>query len=251
MAALAVEPIDLVRPSISRLVVLGLASMMVCILPWLAITWARSRSGDEIEVLYVLYAASELALAAYAFRMSTGTWYNHAVQGALYVSVLPARAVATWVQRTLPARAALSVALAALAVPIFALTDVKQIVSSRRAESISIDQLLERVGANPAAIFFVDRPGLNRIHGRIDLVYDPWLYPVFESIALAEPRSTWLARATKSGPVHIVVASSPSPRIGGVPRTLLQLGYTLQWRFDPWFVWLRSEARGQERPAPG
>ena len=35
--------------------------------------------------------------------------------------------------------------------------------------------------ARPAAeVFFVDLPGLNRLHGRIDLVYDPWLYPVFE-----------------------------------------------------------------------
>jgi hypothetical protein len=252
MAALAVEPIDLVRPSISRWVVLGLAVMMAGILPELAIAWARSRRGDEIEVLYVLYAVGELALAAYAFRMSTGTWHNHAVQGALFVSVLAARAVATTVQqRPLPARAALSVALAALAVPVFALTDVRQVISSRRAEGLSIDQLLRRVGADPAAIFFVDRPGLNRIHGRVDLVYDPWLYPVFESIRLAEPRSEWLAHAIESGPVHAVVASSPSPRIGGVHRTLRELGYALQWRSDRWFVWLRSEAQGQERPAPG
>ena len=51
-------------------------------------------------------------------------------------------------------------------------------------------------------LFFVDRPGDNRVHGRLDLVYDPWLYPVFESIGLAEPRSAWLARALETGPVQ-------------------------------------------------
>ena len=196
--ALAIVPAAPEAASISRLVVLALAVTLVCTLPDLAETLAQFRYGAEIDLAYVLYAAGELALAAYAFRMGTGTWHNHVVQGAIFGAVLAARAVAKSAQRPLPARAALIVAMAALAVPAIALADAYQVVSSRRAECSSIDQMLRRLGVTRATIFFVDRPGLNRLHGRTDLVYDPWLYPVFESIALAEPRSVWLARALRA-----------------------------------------------------
>ena len=74
-------------------------------------------------------------------------------------------------------------------------------------------------------IFFVDLPGANRVHGRIDLVYDPWLYPVFESIGLAEPRSIWLEQALATGPVRVVATTSSRTEIDGLKRTLPELGY--------------------------
>jgi hypothetical protein len=37
-------------------------------------------------------------------------------------------------------------------------------------------------------VFVVDCPGMNRLHGRLDLVYDEWLYPVFETMGLAGPQ---------------------------------------------------------------
>ena len=96
---------------------------------------------------------------------------------------------------------------------------------------------------SPDTVFFVDRPGFNRIHGRADLVYDPWLYPVFESIKLAEPRSAWLGRAIKYGPVRVVVMSSPALQIDGVSQSLPEMGYALRLRIGPWFVWMRQRGR--------
>ena len=57
-------------------------------------------------------------------------------------------------------------------------------------------------------------------------MYDPWLYPVFESMGLAEPRSEWLARALETGPVRLIVTAAPQTRIDGIPRGLPELGYT-------------------------
>ena len=103
-------------------------------------------------------------------------------------------------------------ALAALAVPAFAFTDVKQVLGKRTAETAGLARLLEYVQRPAAEIFFVDLPGANRVHGRIDLVYDPWLYPVFESIGLAEPRSIWLEQALATGPVRVVATTSSRHR---------------------------------------
>ncbi len=158
----------------------------------------------------------------------------------VFASILAARAVARAVDRPSPTRAVFAIALAVIAVPAFALTDVKEIVSRRRAESFLIHKLFEGVAGNSDAIFFVDRPGFNRIYGRRGLVYDPWLYPVFESISLAEPRSVWLSRALETGPVRIVVASSPQVQIEGLTRTLPEMGYSFRLRIGPWFVWTRQ-----------
>ena len=58
------------------------------------------------------------------------------------------------------------------------------------------------------------------MNGRLDLVYDDWLYPVFESIHQAEPRSVWLHRALTSGAIRYVVNASDSPKIDGLGDTL-------------------------------
>jgi hypothetical protein len=95
-------------------------------------------------------------------------------------------------------------------------------------------------------IFFVDMPGANRLHGRLDLVYDPWLYPVFESIGLAEPRSIWLAQALSTGPVRVVVSTSDRPSIDGLEGTLSALGYEDPIRVADYFIWKRR-VTAQER----
>jgi hypothetical protein len=201
------------------------------------------RAG-RVDVAYGLYFAGELGLTAYLFRLSTGAWYNYAVQAIVFGSVIAARALARALDRPLATRAVLGISLAAVAVPAFALTDVKEILARRLVEGSLIQKLLERTGARRDTVFFVDRPGFNRVHGRADLVYDPWLYPVFESIKLAEPRSEWLGRALEGGPVRVVVMGSPAVSIDGLTRTLPEMGYALRLRIDPWFVWARQ--RGQE-----
>jgi len=105
-----------------------------------------------------------------------------------------------------------------------------------RAGLARVSNVLRR---SSSEIFFVDLPGANRLYGRLDLVYDPWLYPAFESIGLAEPRSIWLEQALSTGPVRAVVSTSISPRINGVERTLNELGYGDPIRVGDFFVWQR------------
>jgi signal transduction histidine kinase len=229
-----------VNASISRAIVLGLVVTIACFMPIGAFVLVRAWRTGGIDVAFALFLIGELALTVYLFRLSTGAWYNYAVQAVVFASILVARALARAVQRPLTIRAVLGVSLAVVAVPAFALTDVKENLSRRRAESFRIEKLLARVDASSDALFFVDRPGYNRVHGRTDLVYDPWLYPVFESMKLAEPRSMWLARALEHGPVRVVVAGSPTGRIDGLSSTLPELGYSLRPRIGPWFVWTRQ-----------
>ena len=80
----------------------------------------------------------------------------------------------------------------------------------------------------------------NRLCGQIDLVFDEWLYPVFESIHQAEPRSIWLERALTSDAVSVVVNTSDSTNIDGLSETLLRLGYVPATHLRPFYVWKRS-----------
>jgi hypothetical protein len=244
VTVLTVVQIFVVTPSINGLIVLGLVVVLTAFIPIGVSAVVRIWRARGVDMAYSLYFAGELALTAYLFRLSTGAWYNYAVQAIIFASIIVARALARAVDRPLSMRAILGIALAAVAVPAFALTDVKEIITRRRAESSLIQRVFERTGARPDSVFFVDRPGFNRVHGRADLVYDPWLYPVFESIKLAEPRSAWLGRALANGPVRVVVVSSAALRIDGVSRSLPELGYVLRLRVGPWFVWARQ--RGQE-----
>ena len=85
----------------------------------------------------------------------------------------------------------------------------------------------------------MNRPGENRLNGRVDLVYDDWLYPVFETLGLAEPCAAWLTRALVSGPIRVVVTTSDRPRVDGVGPTLLRLRYRPRMHVGPYFVWVR------------
>ena len=187
VTALTVVQIFATTPSISGLIVLGLVVVLVRLIPVGVTALGRAWRTGGVDVAYALYLAGELALTVYLFRLSTGAWFNYAVQAIVFASIIAARALARAVERPLCTRAALAISLAVLTVPAFALTDVKEIVARRRAESFLIQKLFERTNAHPNTVFFVDRPGFNRVHGRADLVFDPWLYPVFESIGQAEP----------------------------------------------------------------
>jgi len=91
-----------------------------------------------------------------------------------------------------------------------------------------------------SSYFFAGRPGLNRTDGRLDLVYDDWLYPVFESYGLAEPRSLWLRPALASGTVRVVVNNSARPVLEGTTLDLRRMGYRPDAKMEPYFyVWIR------------
>ncbi|HEX3448024.1 MAG TPA: hypothetical protein VHS97_07200, partial [Isosphaeraceae bacterium] len=82
------------------------------------------------------------------------------------------------------------------------------------------------------------------------MVYDPWLYPVFESIGLAEPRSIWLEQAHSTGPVRVVVSTTSRPRIEGLERTLHELGYEDAIRVGDYFIWKKQARGGEQARAP-
>jgi hypothetical protein len=239
IATLVVFQLFVVEMWVSELIVAGLLITMSCLIPACALFHGR-RPFDRVDAALWVYCALELAVTAILFRLSTGAWYNYAIQGVLFACVLAARALARAFEGTRSLQALLPAALAVLAVPAFAFTDAKAILAKRRADHASLDRLFKRLDRPSTEIFFVDRPGDNRVHGRFDLVYDPWLYPVFESIGLAEPRSVWLAHALSKGSVRVVVATSPRPGIDGIAHTLPELGYHLSFRTGPFFVWARG-----------
>jgi hypothetical protein len=239
VVALTVLQLVVVSARVSELIVLGLILVSAFVLPAWTI-FRRSQFMGWIDAALCAYGAGEAALAAILCRLSTGAWFNYGIQAVVIGCVLTGRALdracesSSW-RRLIPA------ALAALAVPVFAWTDAKEVVAKRRAQRAHVSALLQSVRRPAAELFFVDRPGDNRMNGRFDLVYDPWLYPVFESMGLAEPRSLWLERALTDGSVRVIAAASIEPRIEGLRRTLPELGYRTAGRVGPYRVWLRED----------
>ncbi len=113
-------------------------------------------------------------------------------------------------------------------------------VSRRYVENVAKEMIFDRMKTPRQQFFFVDRPGDNRLNGRPDLVYDDWLYPVFESVKMAEPRSIWLLVRLTSGSVRCVVNTSDTPQIPGLSETLPELGFIRRIQVGPFFVWERD-----------
>ena len=239
VVALAILQLLMVRQWISVLLLLGLLSNIAVIIPACALL-ENSLVGGRLDGALWAYWAGELALTAVVWRLSSGTWFNYALQALVIGCVLTARAQSRAFDAASSWRPFFPAALAALAVPAFAFTDATQVRGKRAADSAALARLLANVQQSSTEIFFVDLPGANRAHGRIDLVYDPWLYPVFESIGLAEPRSIWLDQALSTGAVRVVATTSRRGEISGLRRTLPDLGYSRSKRVGPYFVWARQ-----------
>ncbi len=103
-----------------------------------------------------------------------------------------------------------------------------------------VEQIYEHWKWPRSSYFFTDRPGINRVNGRLELVHDDWLYPVFESLDLAEPRSRWLGRAIVSGPVRAVVNTNDRSLIEGTTLDLRRLGFHSDASLGPFYVWTRE-----------
>jgi len=132
------------------------------------------------------------------------------------------------------------VTLAAVAVPGAICMDLKREATRRRGEHAVLARILGTVGHPASEYFFAERPGHNRVAGRLELVYDDWLYPVFESTGLAENRSRWLRQSLTDGPVRVVVTTAESPRVAGVETALPVLGYRAVGRFGPFRVYEKN-----------
>ena len=130
-------------------------------------------------------------------------------------------------------------AVAAVAVLASVLMDAKVEVNRRRAEHADLARIFASTWLPPSAVFFADRPGLNRMNGRLEWVYDDWLYPAFESLKLAEPRRRWLrSMLGRPAAVRAVVLESDGDRVDGIPEPLPALGFVRAGRSGPFRVWI-------------
>jgi hypothetical protein len=240
--ALVLAALPLGRVGVGHDVELAAGSFVLLSLVFLAGTGMgpRERRGGWVDAALWTYLAGEVTLTALLFRASTGAWINYALQAVVLGSVLTARALARGLDGAAPRLALLPVVLAAPVVPLAAVLDVLAADEERRTECFRVDRVVEAAGRPRGEFFFVDLPGENRLGGRTELVYDPWLYPVFESLRQAEPRALWLRRALESGPVRVVVTGSPSPHVDGLGATLPELGYRPTVSDGRFFAWRRD-----------
>jgi hypothetical protein len=206
------------------------------ILPFCLLVDRGRLSGGGVDAALWACVLMDCAIMAALSRISTGAWSNYAVEAVVLLSVLAARAMARACEEV---RQGWLLVPGAVAVLIAAVLQVGEEESIRGADRRAVAEVIRRVERPRSAFFFDDHPGVNCLDGRLDLVYDDWLYPVFESIGLAEPRAAWLTRALTSGPVQVVVTTSDRPRVGGNGPPLTRLRYRPTTQVGPFFVWVR------------
>ena len=194
--------------------------------------------ADRLDRVLWIYLAAELGFVVVISRMSTGAWINYGVQAVVIAGVLIARALDRAIEHIRSPRQVFPIAVAALVSLIGVGDEVGTDAARWRVEKAAIDHVFDELGHPPTQrLFFVALPGLNRVYGRLDLVYDGWLYPVFESLHLAEPRSSWLRRALRSDSIGFIVTATDSPVIDGLPEPINRLGYAPDIKVGPYFVW--------------
>jgi Dolichyl-phosphate-mannose-protein mannosyltransferase len=220
------------------------------VVPASCLSPTRLLLAERIDRWLWIYLAAEVGLVTGLSWMSTGAWVNYGIQAVVFASIVVARVLGRAFEQAHSPRQLLPIALGAVVVLIGVSGDCATTVRRRHYEQAAIDRVFELLGHPPTnQFFFAARPGHNRVYGRIDLVYDDWLYPVFESIHQAEPRSSWLRRAVASDSIGFVVTTSDSPEIDGVGETLPRLGYVSDFKIGPFYLWkhLRFSGAGRTR----
>jgi hypothetical protein len=244
IVALAVAQLGFPHPWVTGL--LAVAALAALIVALTGSVVPKRPSGDvgRIDVALGSYCAAELILMVVLCRSSSGAWINYGIQAVLFAAVLTARSLVRAMD-AMPGLGRAITALAAVAALASALMDAKVEISRRRAEHAALARVSAATGLPLSVCYFADRPGLNRMSGRLEWVYDDWLYPVFESQGLAEPRARWLGPVLSSpGAVPAIVLESDSLRVEGIPTPLRGLGYSPAGRFESFRVWTR------EAPSP-
>jgi hypothetical protein len=195
--------------------------------------------GSRADVALWACVIMELGLATLLFRGSDGTWLNYGIPATVFGAALTARVLARVGDASAIGRVPLPVAVAAPAILASSLYGIRDDLRIKRFEAAASGQIYEHLGRPRSSYYFTDRPGFNRVNGRLELVHDDWLYPVFESLGLAEPRALWLRPALVSGPVRAVVSKTDQPRIEGTDLDLRRLGYRRDVSIGNFFVWTR------------
>jgi hypothetical protein len=209
-------------------------------IPAAALTVRSISPGKGIDAALWGYLAAELGIVVLLSRASSGAWINYGIPATVFIATLAARTLSHALDAGASRLAASSTVLAAAVV---LLASVKGL-NEARWDALVADtlnrSLSNHIKLPRSSYFFTGRPGFNRDDGRLELVYDDWLYPVFESSGLAEPRSRWLRRALASGPVRVVVKGTEGPMIDGTSIDLRPLGYRPDAKLEPYFyAWIR------------
>ena len=227
------------RVEVGIIVFLGACAIMALIIPACVLIERSAFLGDRLDAALWLYIASEFSMATVLFYMSTGSWKNYAIQSVVFGAILTARAASRLVETPPSSRILWPTALALATVLVSVFNHVFDSEILMIGERAAVRGIFEAVRQPPSAFVFLDRPGFNRVGGRFDLVYDDWLYPVFESMHRAEPRSGWLSMALRDRRVRVVVSTYPASRIEGTGLDLRTFGFRSDIQVGPFFVWTR------------
>ena len=233
IAALSVAQLAIPAPWVTAMLpVVALAGLVVA-LPGCAAAVRRSPSNDRIDAALGLYCGFEMMLLVVLCRSSSGAWINYGIPALIFAAALAARSLAVAAD-AMPRLGRAVSAVAAVAVLASVLMDAKVEVNRRRTERADLARIFASTSLPPSACFFADRPGLNRMSGRLEWVYDDWLYSAFESLKLAEPRRRWLrSMLGRSAAVRAVVLESDGNRVDGIPEMLPELGFVRAGRSGP------------------
>jgi hypothetical protein len=229
----------------AMLPLIALAGLAIALPGWIAPV-RPSAAGGRVDAALAFYFSAETILLILLCRSSSGAWINYGIPAMVFAVILTARSLTRAVGAARSRDLAAIIFVAAAAVLASVLMDAKVEANHRRAEHANLYQVFASTRLPATALFFADRPGLNRMSGRLEWVYDDWLYPAFESRKLAEPRARWLRPMVGSlDALRAVVLQSDRPGIDGLPESLSAFGFTLAGRFGPFRVWIRAD------PAPG
>jgi hypothetical protein len=237
------------RPS----VVTGLAmsaAPFVCmfvVIPVCAVLERRALFGSSLDGALCLFAVTEIAIVVPLCLASTGAWVNYAIQGMVFVAILTGRSLARACEAAGLRMPLIMIAAAAFALVCLELEAAHSTYFHQRLERLSAEMVLSNLTEPNSELYFAGGPGRNRQYGRTDLVFDHWLYPVFESVHGAEPRSIWLRSALTDGSVRFVITTSKDPRIDGLDEPLTSLGYVGRIEIASLYVWEQVRAAGRRR----
>jgi hypothetical protein len=232
------------RPSMAEGLTSSFAILgcLFLVIPICAFFERRAFFGSWLDAALCLFAAPEIVIVIALCGASTGAWVNYAIQGIVFAAILTARSLSRACDEGRAGAPLISIAVAAFVLLSFEIRDLHSTFRHRRFERLSVELLLRNLKVPTSDIYFAGGPGMTREYGRSDLVFDDWLYPVFESVHLAELRSSWLRSALTDKSVRFVITASAEPRIDGLDEPLTSLGFTPRFEINSLYVWEQLRA---------
>jgi Dolichyl-phosphate-mannose-protein mannosyltransferase len=215
---------------------------LLVLIPACTLVDRRTLFSSQIDGALCLLVAAEVAIVVFLCKTSTGAWINYGVQGIVFAAILTARSLARACENARSGTALASITIASATVLGLVLNDSYLTYQRAELERRTVVRALDELKRPKSEFYFAGRPGLNRLYGQLDLVYDDWLYPVFESLHLAEARSAWLELALTRGSVRFVVNTSDDVRIDGLDKPLPDLEYAPRFQVGSYYFWERASA---------